>query len=720
MNKENTTDFYEEKQDTKKSRWGIGLLFFTVYTLLLMFILEAALHPRENYIGAVISYTLGVLGLIIFSILVRKKTRVLLSFPLLLIIVFGSGYLLHLVNAPVYNPFAPVSERMFSVVNTAEKLIEQNPDFTLPGNMTYDELKPFIPLITVADLVIAIPLFTFGLFGITWFVQIFTKKPKWSTILAVILALTFFVTGVIVTPYIHLVLGGVLGVATNVVTGGLYVTQGATSLTDIENASAEEINAAVGNFSLASDYFSIAAKELKGLRSIGFFALLGFIPRLQAITDGLYSTALAALYLSEGLGPFVNGSYYVITGLQEAVNAFEGNSTQIPLSTGEDYNGYAEINQINDALFNAGLEKVNEGLLILADTIENINNALDEAQNVDIDQILTDLQDLGLNTADIEPQLRNIEDYFDMFDGSVAALSALVRQPTINGTQSPYAVLTHFLYGAYNLIKAGDAIGSASSFNGTSTYFVNAAGNLSVVYSEITKPDVRSIADSDTPILNDSVRFLIDMTGLTVSLADFGSSAASLFDDLQTVLENFDVGYENITDYSGLLTILDSLVTQTDAMVITANLVDSNITLIYNTALNNGYGQLNQPAYELSTQLKQFNFTRDITNANAIAHSFYHLFGAMENLKYTYLNITAGQQEFENTQYLAAAQRFHDANTSLYASMHEMDQAIYYMNKTEEGGMVQLQTTRDALVIIRNNLDTIVQDISDIIAICEG
>lgn len=718
MNQE--LDSNEEKKEIPMKRWGIGLLAFTVYFVALMFIVEAALHPRESLIGALIAYALGILGLVGFAIIVYKKSRVLLSFIPLLIIVFGSGYLLHLVGAPVYNPFAPVSERIFPVVDTVGNMLEQNPDFSLPSGVTYEQLKPYVPLLTLVDFVISIPLFLFGLFGITWFVQIFTTKPKLTTILAVILALVFFVTGVIIVPYTQILLGGIVGLGSNIVTGGLYVAQGAGPLTTMQNATTEDINSAVANFTIASEYFSVAANELKGLRSIGVFALTGLIPNLEAITNGFYSMALSALYLTESLGPFVNGSYYLMNGLMEAVEAFEGTSQVSMYVSDRGYESGASMTQIDDTKFENGLEKVNIGLLELNKTIEDIENALSEAQNVDIDQIIQDLQTLGVDTSGISPQLRDLDNFIDIFDGATVAIKAFVSQPTINGSQSEYTTLVHFLYGAYNLIKAGDYLGETSSFNGTVEYFDNAEGNFTAMYSEISKPDVAAIADSDTPILNDSIRFMIDMTGLTVSLAEFGRSAADIFDDLQGVLDSFDVGFENITDYTSIRTSLSTIANATDNLKTTANAVDSNVTLIYNKALNNEYGQLNDPAYQLSSQLSAFNFTRDITNANSIANSFYHLFGAMEYLKHVHGNMTLAQTQIQNLQFAEASQSFNNANDSLYTSMVEMDQAIYYMNKSIDGGMTQLETSRNALQIIRGHLDSIAQNISDITAILEG
>ena len=300
-------------------------------------------------------------------------------------------------------------------------------------------------------------------------------------------------------------------------------------------------------------------------------------------------------------------------------------------------------------------------------------------------------------------------------------LDVLLTKPS--GSDS--ATLTHFLYGAYSLFKAGDVIGTTTTFYNetegvdTSSYFDDASANFSIVYDELLDPEVQAIANSDTPILNSTVSFLTDMVGLTVPLCSLGGNVATVFFAMQDAMGAFNgTNYEDISDYSPMISSMDDLRTITGDMAVDAYATDTQISDVRAKASNNTYGELSTPALSFTDQLIQFNLTQNVYNANNIANSFYYMFSGLSHLSYSFNNITAGYEDFNNTLFVPEAQdHFIAANTSLHASIIDLTEATYYMNQTESGGMTQLSGTRDAILGIRNSLYDTADEVNTILTI---
>ncbi|MCK5142009.1 MAG: hypothetical protein KAQ70_07435, partial [Candidatus Heimdallarchaeota archaeon] len=97
---------------------------------------------------------------------------------------------------------------------------------------------------------------------------------------------------------------------------------------------------------------------------------------------------------------------------------------------------------------------------------------------------------------------------------------------------------------------------------------------------------------------------------------------------------------------------------------------------------------------------------------------FYYMFSGLSHLSYSFNNITAGYEDFNNTLFVPEAQdHFIAANTSLHASIIDLTEATYYMNQTESGGMTQLSGTRDAILGIRNSLYDTADEVNTILTI---
>ena len=707
-----------EPIDAPKKKWSfwlIGTGFFIVYFIGLMFLLEATLKPRESVVGSVIAYLLGILGLVIFAILVRSKKRAAATIPLLLIIVFGGGYLFHYVipNVPVYNPFAPISERTELVLDAFEDVSQAIGNDSLPVDL--ETIEKYSQYAFLIDLAIALPLFIFGTIALVWLVQIFTEKPKVLTIFSALFAVVFLIIGLIIFPYAQLMVAGIVDLGSNFIPGALYVQEGAMIFTELDTASQAEIDDAIAKFYLASQYFQESAESLQGLKTMGVFALASLIPyygkSLRVLTDNLYYMASATLELAGALGPFANGTFQVMDGLDDAMSALGGTPISPTSPEGIRTQGFEDI---NDAQFEQAILKIDQGILTLGDSIEALENAFAETENINLVEVYTALQDLGIASEEIEGSLDMVDGYLSMFgQGAITVLKALFTKPEGGN----FATFTHFLYGAYNLFKVGNLVGDMSAFNGTSQYFSEATDNFTLVYSQLNTADVLAVANSDTPILNVTVSFVVDIAGLSVSLCQFGTGVAQAFESLNGILDNFDVGYENIATYPALIGQVDDLVSITDDLAITAVLVDANVSNVHTKATNQEYGVMSDPALQFSDLLNQFDFTTNVGNANAIAHSFLHLFYAMEALSYTYNNVTAAFVDFGDTNYTLALEKFEAANNSLTVARYHINESIIWMEQAQAlGGMIQLDTIT-ALQAINTGLDTVNSEINIILGI---
>lgn len=721
-------EIYQEPVDQpvkkKWSFWGYGLLFFTVFYIALMFILEAAIKPRESMTATIIAYIIGIIGLAIFAGLVRDKSRVLISIPILLIIVFGSGYLFtYVVKAPVYNPLAPVSERTSTLLDTVEVLNDTD-IVDLPPEFNVETIQFYSQFAFVIDLVIALPLFIFGTLSLTWFVQIFTQAFKLWTLVSIFFALIFFLIGLVITPFIHLLFSSFIILGSDLLPGALYVIDGISIFqSDFSSLTQEQINEAVEAFYNASYYFNQAAMNLEGLQKAGLIGFAQLIPILGTVVSNLYWFSLAALHLSSGLGPFANGTFYIMTGLEDAMDAMNISGSPMPLAV-DDKDTVTRTSGINDTLFNEAIQVVNDGLLILGDSTDNIEQALDDLKNVSLDDVIGNITLIpGLPEEAIQPVMDSmgmVEDYLSMFEGGVAVISALLERPEISpGVESEYATLTHFLYGAYDLFQAGDSIAEITAFNGTSDYFEYASGNFSLVQQQLHQPEVLSVATSDTPFLNETVLFVVDMVDIGVPLCNLGYTLATSFVDMDSILTVFDgQDYEDISDYPSLLNSLDNLRTTTSTLATNAAQVDANITSVELKANDNTYGILNDIALTFTSQLSDFGFVQYVQNADYIANSFYYMFAGIMELSFVAGNITEGQSYFSGVDYVSANTSFLAAQTSLTSSISYLNQSIPYMDDAVNiGGMTQLQTTLDAITTIRNSLLGIQTDLDTLMVL---
>ncbi|MHA1303145.1 MAG: hypothetical protein ACTSQE_04105 [Candidatus Heimdallarchaeaceae archaeon] len=708
MGKKNKEKKQVKDPDEEEKKWswlGWGLLFLIVWMVALMFILEVAIHPTDSFIATIVAYILGLLGLSIFAGLTRSKWKVLVTFPLALIIVFGLGFLLHFLNAPVYNPLAPVSERVFIIVDELDAISNTTVGQNIPADLmdNLNAIKQYELLAFVVDLIIALPIFILGTLSVTWLVQIFTKKPKWWVIFPAFFALVFFMIGMVLTPTIHLLVAGVTDLGTNMSIGALYMVDGLSVLSDLQNADQDDINKAVTSLNLASDWFEKSGEDI----SVMLWSL-GFAPYIGDVSDDLNHLFQAAFILFDGVGPFVNGTYQIFQGFDLITGALNTSEATFMAQEGN-------IKQtIDDDLFNLGLEYINDGLSYFANSSYVIDDAMEEIKQVNWDDIKTAIHELPIEGAEnVDPALDEMQTYIGLFENATDLIDILINKPTFeNGTQSDYATLIHFLKGAYNIMKAQEIIGAETNFIGTEAYFNRAGEHFNVTYNALNTPEVTALINSDTPVLNGTLAFMVDMTGLAADLSFFGGDLGPTITAMNNTISIFSNGFENITNYDEIRADLNDSIDATEELKISAYSLDNRIASVQQNASEEIYGEFSQTAYEFTSNFQQFNLTQNVENANYIANSFYYLFGAMQDLKDVRENVLAGKDAFDDSDYGVAYANFSAANTSLDSAIPQMWSASWYFNQTV--GMDQLAGAKDALAVIYFGLVDIQDDIIQI------
>ena len=104
------------------------------------------------------------------------------------------------------------------------------------------------------------------------------------------------------------------------------------------------------------------------------------------------------------------------------------------------------------------VNKVEEGLNELGSSIDLLDTAFTEIETVNMTDIIVSLESLlipaGIIESYISPYIFLVEEYVVSFADLPAVLEILIEKPTDNGNPSRFSTLTHFLYGAHNLIKA--------------------------------------------------------------------------------------------------------------------------------------------------------------------------------------------------------------------------------------------------------------------------
>ncbi|MCG3215355.1 MAG: hypothetical protein KAS63_01460 [Candidatus Heimdallarchaeota archaeon] len=688
----------EEKETKRRSFFWWGCLFFLLWNITLMFLLEATLQPRNSLAAGIIAYSLGLLGLVIFSLLVNNIKKIAIAFPVLLLIVFGLSILFHVTNLPAYNPLSPLSERAFFVVESIKNSTNLfGTEGIIFGSITVENLELWSLAAYAVDFIIILLIFMVGSLSLVWFIKLVTSKKEISTSFLIVLALVLFTIGLVLSPVIHLSLAGFIDFGGNTLVGANHIAGSVEIMGSFGNATQEDINRALENFLLAEENIRNARN------SINMFSFIfGFIK----ITEILLHFMDASLILLSGVEPLINGSYQIFQGFQDVSESLNQSDTSETLAT----QGFTiKKSVVNESLFQIGVNKVEAGLNELGSSMNLLYEAFDEINLANISDIYSFLDRLPFQTDEIQLYIVDIEEYIQSFSKVPGVIEILVEHPIKNELPSRYATLTHFLYGAYNLINAADYISDNSAYNGTAAFFDDARSNFSLVSDQLARDEAQQMIGSETIFFNETLSFIYDMTKISANISSYGSDIGVVFSGLNDTLSNFDQGYENITSYPEISNELDGLVNLSESLNTTAHEIDYDISLMKIKSENETYGVFSEPSQQIVSSLEKFDLITNAENSFNIAKALFHLFNSMGHLKDMHDNIIIGEQQFVNDSlYVEANNSFIMANVSLYSSMSEMDSAISYMNKTAEGDMVQLEETRTMFLEIKNTLESVI------------
>jgi hypothetical protein len=221
----------------------------------------------------------------------------------------------------------------------------------------------------------------------------------------------------------------------------------------------------------------------------------------------------------------------------------------------------------------------------------------------------------------------------------------------------------------------------------------------------LNQQDIIDVANSDTPFLNSTVAFVLDMVDIGVPLCALGYSLADGFVNMEDLLTAFDVGYENVTNYGELIGDLDDLRTTTSSLSSNATLVDLEITDVETKAATNTYGELNDIAITFTDQLSDFGFVQYVQNANYVVNALYYTFVGIEALSHVMESTTQLQADLAALDYLAANASLLNAENSLSDAVGNLTLAESYMDDAVNiGGMTQLSTSLAAISAILSGL----------------
>ncbi len=700
-------EYVEPTTKKKWSFWGIGLLIFTAFFIGLMFLLEAVVQPRESLTATILAYVLGIVILAVFAILVRDKGRVSLSVPILLIVVFGTGYLFnYVIEAPVYNPFAPISERTEPILGTIYALNDTNPEMFPNG--TFEQIEKYSKFAFVGDLALAFPMFFFGTLGLTWVVQIFTTVPKIWTIFESIFAALFIILGLILTPIIHLTLAGAVVVGTDLAPGAMLLVDAFGVLFN-ETATPAEKQLALESLYNASTYFNQTAETLESLQKAGLIRMAGFIPFLGSILTNAYWASLALAQLSQGIGPFTEGLLSIMGSIESFSEVFNGTFS---VKAAPDGSETVKINAINETAFNEAIDDIRVGVDYISNHTYLIDEALASLENVSIDDIRDDLLWLDWALPDVAEQaivdyaaLANtyLTDILDLITG----VSTLLSKPT----GSTDATLVHFFLGWINVLFAGTSIGEITAFNGTLENFDYAYGNFSLVDAELSTPEIQEIINrvgGNITLGKDFLGLTYDFTQIGIPFATLGQNLATGFTGMEAIIDIFETtDYQNVSNYQTILDDTEAINATLAGIVGDATDVNDSATIVYNKAQTNGYGFLSEFALQFAETMIQFDMINSIANTMYIASAMHFMIHSLEELSYTFLNVTEAQTNFGIADYTAAEYNILNASASLDNSVGNMTLAINNLDSSIAAGMTQLQDIRDSLVNIRTDLLTL-------------
>ncbi|MHA1912608.1 MAG: hypothetical protein ACTSYA_13055 [Candidatus Kariarchaeaceae archaeon] len=678
------------------------------------------------------SYMFYMLGLVIFGVMCwltnSKLKMIFVGVPVYLIVIGAVAYLLPDIT---YNMFTPFAEHKGAIYDFTEALKEFSDN---PSEV--EDMESFLDFVFVIDLAIAFLVLMIGGFGLTLLMQAIRKSFSVMTVFAIIFGIFFTLFGILLLPYFWVAVTGSAEFALTYGSGMVYVAEG-FSVRETDTVLSDSY------FTKADDLFAKSDAQFQGLVDLGVFFLLGSAQAdMKIYADNFVHLASATIDLTQGLVPFFNGLDVFMDGFEESMNAVSTETTALQLAFSDE--SETGLSQIDDAAFNAGMEKLSTSFGNFTIALDHFKEALNEFSEIEWDELK------GAAGADeIEEQLNMAEDIIPIVNDVIDMFQVLINEYTYsNGSTSEHEVIIHVLYSSYALMSASDQIeGEQSSFEGTGDYWRMAANNLSVLDIALADPvfdPIETPADMDDTVkdfvldFNGGIAFLSDVVGIGIDLAEFGAIASDGMDAFIVALDVFEgTNFTNINPVAltNATNAMDGVVASTNELVTLAISLEADFTAMSSTADAGGYGFFNDPAKEMATNFLEFEPVTNTQNLNYLASGLSSLFKgvialqtvttAVDEVMVAYADMEADLPDPINIgNAVAAALIIQDGvisiNNSLENAKNNLTIAGYHLNSTAgnfsliTGDMVQLSSSAVNIANIVTDIGLITDGITKI------
>lgn len=355
-----------KKKKKSESNLKLGLLVGILATVVLELIMGLALDTQGNLVDRYIAYMLGILILFVTAIITKSTAKM---FFLATPIIIGSSFAL-----PYFLPdiFSGLMAPFLNLLPIVDRMLESATTF----GFTIDEgMQGIIDLATqfgfVLDLVIAMFVGGLASLGISGILKIIRGKVNFFTIFTIGFTLVFFILGVILLPYLIVILTGASQFAMTFGMGGIALTEGMTQI-GAQNGTAGDADA---YFAEAKLWFIEAEQMLQGLEDLYLFNLIGQgRPSLIPIIDNGLLALEAGIDLAQGVGPLLAGVTKITEGITAAMGVLGTSGTSLELNA---------FSSEDLTTFNNGLDLMELGFANITDAIEDVQSALTNINKID-------------------------------------------------------------------------------------------------------------------------------------------------------------------------------------------------------------------------------------------------------------------------------------------------------------------------------------------------
>ncbi|MCY3412838.1 MAG: hypothetical protein INQ03_14470 [Candidatus Heimdallarchaeota archaeon] len=602
---------FDEEKPKKKGSLVMALIVGAVMTIVIGFTMGSLLDVQGNLVHRYIAYMLGILVIFVMSVISRSFWKmILMALPVVLGIQFGLAFALPAYFAAPMAPFVTVIPTAIKVVTSSTTL-----------GIDVSEYQLYIDLVDTygiaLDFVIALLIGFFATIGLVNLTKLFTSKPGVFTIFQFLFGTIFFVIGVILLPYLLIIVTGVAQFSMAFGIGGLALNEGFNLSTQGDIDGANEF------FEEATYWFNEADAILSGINDMKVFALISYsIPDIQALIVNAYTLIQAGVDLAKGVGPALAGVAAIQRGIDLSMGAL-GDAALEPQGTLS-----LSANNLDD--FNEGIAIMESGFDNLIEATPAIEEAVGTLLGLDDDALL--------NSVETYPQIEGAinEDNLDLIRGGAAMFLSVLdvfkvlisdTDPESDTISSPFV---HLLKGALSLSDASGAIGDSSSFEGTESVFRHAISNFTIVVDAMKSPVFKEFERKDvgkSAMIIDTKKqmqgifnFIADAGEIAISVGEFGLVANPVINTMNQTLSVYsDPQYDNFTmipdaKFDSMVANLTNLYPEAEYMAILGAEVDYKVSVMANNTNSNAYGFMNSQAGSFVSTFQEFSLAENSAN----------------------------------------------------------------------------------------------------------